>query len=135
MIAINATDGQPKRPVDRNVLGGPLSPCSTSPLTGFFRDGCCRTRPDDVGVHTVCAVMTPEFLAFTVEAGNDLVTPHPEWNFPGLVAGDRWCLCASRWLEAARAGCAPPVVLEATHEKSLETVPLELLRRHAVAAP
>ena len=92
------------------MLGGVLLPCSVAPLTGFFRDGCCRTGPDDVGVHTVCAVMTPEFLEFTVAAGNDLVTPHPEWNFPGLVAGDRWCLCAARWLEAFHAGKAPPVV-------------------------
>lgn len=134
MIAIHSMNGKPERKPDRNVLGGPLIPCSTSPLTGFFRDGCCRTGPDDVGVHTVCAVMTPEFLEFTVAAGNDLVTPHPEWNFPGLVAGDRWCLCAARWLEAYHAGSAPPVVLEATHEKSLDVVPFELLKKHAVAA-
>jgi uncharacterized protein (DUF2237 family) len=134
MIAINPSHdrAEPKR--DRNVLGEPLISCSTSPLTGFFRDGCCRTGPDDVGVHTVCAVMTPDFLEFTVAAGNDLVTPHPEWNFPGLVAGDRWCLCAARWLEAFHAGMAPPVVLEATHEKSLDVVPFELLKKHAVVA-
>ncbi|MFM8702387.1 MAG: DUF2237 family protein, partial [Planctomycetia bacterium] len=102
------------------------------PLTGFFRDGCCRTGPGDIGVHTVCAVMTKDFLKFTVSVGNDLVTPRPEWDFPGLVEGDRWCLCAERWLEAAKAGRAPPVVLEATHEKSLDIVPFELLKKHAV---
>ena len=134
MIAINPSHDRAELKQDRNVLGEPLISCSTSPLTGFFRDGCCRTGPDDVGVHTVCAVMTPEFLEFTVTAGNDLVTPHPEWNFPGLVAGDRWCLCAARWLEAFHAGKAPPVVLEATHEKSLDVVPFELLKKHAVTA-
>ena len=134
MIAINPSHDRAEPKQDRNVLGGPLISCSTSPLTGFFRDGCCRTGPDDVGVHTVCAVMTPEFLEFTVAAGNDLVTPHPEWNFPGLVVGDRWCLCAARWLEAFHAGKVPPVVLEATHEKSLDVVPFELLKKHAVAA-
>lgn len=135
MIAINPIHEKPEQRPDRNVLGGPLASCSTSPLTGFFRDGCCRTGPHDVGMHTVCAVMTPEFLEFTVGAGNDLVTPHPEWDFPGLVAGDRWCLCAARWLEAFHAGKAPLVVLEATHEKSLDVVPFELLQKHAVAAP
>lgn len=132
MIALNPTPPREPGAIERNVLGGPLAPCSLSPMTGFFRDGCCRTRRDDVGMHTVCAVMTPDFLEFTVEAGNDLVTPHPEWDFPGLVAGDRWCLCAARWLEAAEAGRAPPVVLEATHEKTLELVPLDLLKAHAV---
>lgn len=121
-----------EKPAERNVLGGPLADCSRAPLTGFFRDGCCRTGADDQGVHTVCAVMTEEFLEFTVRAGNDLVTPQPQWGFPGLVPGDRWCLCAARWLEAAEAGHAPPVVLAATHEKSLAIVPLELLQRHAV---
>jgi uncharacterized protein (DUF2237 family) len=131
MIAFDRPDDAAQRPGgDRNVLGGPLKPCSADPVTGFFRDGCCRTGPGDAGVHTVCAVMTEDFLAFTVAAGNDLVTPRPEFDFPGLVAGDRWCLCAARWLEAARAGRAPPVVLDATHEKSLEIVPLELLQRH-----
>ena len=120
------------KPAERNVLGGPLASCSREPLTGFFRDGCCRTGPDDMGVHTVCAVMTEQFLEFTVAAGNDLVTPQPQWGFPGLVVGDRWCLCAARWLEAANAGQAPPVILEATHEKSLKIVPRELLERHAV---
>lgn len=135
MIAFDRPQDASRQPPDRNVLGGVLVACSRDPLTGFFRDGCCRTGPDDTGVHTVCAVMTAEFLAFTVKAGNDLVTPQPQWGFPGLVAGDRWCLCASRWREAAEAGAAPPVVLEATHEKTLAVVPLELLRRHAVAAP
>jgi uncharacterized protein (DUF2237 family) len=124
-------DGDARAP-ERNVLGGPLASCSTDPLTGFFRDGCCRTAGDDAGVHTVCAVMTAEFLEFTVRAGNDLVTPRPQWGFPGLVAGDRWCLCAARWLEAAESGRAPPVVLEATHEKTLAIVPLDLLKQHAV---
>lgn len=119
---------------ERNVLGGPLAACSRQPLTGFFRDGSCRTCADDAGLHTVCAVMTPDFLQFTVAAGNDLVTPQPQWGFPGLVAGDRWCLCASRWLEAFHAGRAPPVVLEATHERTLAVVPLDVLRRHAVPA-
>jgi uncharacterized protein (DUF2237 family) len=132
MIAFDRPERTAERKPDRNVLGGPLAPCSRDPLTGFFRDGCCRTGPGDTGVHTVCAVMTKDFLAFTVAAGNDLVTPRPEWDFPGLVEGDRWCLCAERWLEAARAGRAPPVVLEATHEKSLDIVPFELLKKHAV---
>ena len=118
MIAFD-DPADPHRRADRNVHGGPLASCSREPLTGFFRDGCCRTGPGDTGVHTVCAVMTPEFLEFTVRAGNDLVTQQPQWDFPGLLAGDRWCLCASRWLEAAQAGAAPPVVLEATHERSL----------------
>jgi len=131
MIAFDRTPAD--RPPERNVLGGELASCSREPLTGFFRDGCCRTGPDDLGVHTVCAVMTEAFLEFTVKAGNDLVTPRPQWGFPGLLPGDRWCLCcAARWLEAAEAGQAPPVVLEATHEKSLAIVPRELLERHAV---
>ena len=100
MIAFDRpADAPPSKKPDRNVLGLPLAACSREPLTGFFRDGCCRTGPDDVGQHTVCAVMTKDFLTFTVAAGNDLVTPRPEWGFPGLVEGDRWCLCASRWLE------------------------------------
>jgi uncharacterized protein (DUF2237 family) len=117
-----------------NVLGRELEVCSTAPMTGFFRNGCCDTGPMDRGLHTVCAVMTKAFLEFTVRAGNDLVTPQPQWGFPGLVAGDRWCLCAARWLEAAQAGSPPPVVLEATHEKTLAIVPLDLLRKHAVPA-
>jgi uncharacterized protein (DUF2237 family) len=135
MISLGETR-EPRRESSaaRNVLGRPLKACSRAPLTGFFRDGLCRTCPEDAGVHTVCAVMTAEFLTFTVAAGNDLVTPHPEWNFPGLVEGDRWCLCAARWLEAYRAGSPPPVVLEATNEKTLEVVPFELLRECAVDA-
>lgn len=131
MIAFDHPPGGPQHAAERNVLGGPLVPCSREPLTGFFRDGSCRTCAEDVGAHTVCAVMTKEFLAFTVKAGNDLVTPQPQWDFPGLVPGDHWCLCAARWLEAADAGHAPPVVLEATHEKTLAIVPLERLKKHA----
>lgn len=116
----------------KNVLGGPLEPCSMDPLTGFFRDGCCHTGAEDFGRHTVCAVMTREFLAFSVSRGNDLVTPRPEYRFPGLVEGDRWCLCAGRWREAADAGVAPPVVLSATHEKALEVVALADLQYHAL---
>lgn len=116
----------------RNVLGGRLETCSTQPLTGFFRDGCCRTGPEDLGTHTVCAVMTEAFLEFTKTRGNDLSTPRPEHRFPGLEPGDRWCLCASRWKEALLAGCAPKVVLASTHEKTLAVVDLESLERHAV---
>jgi uncharacterized protein len=114
-----------------NVLGGELDPCSFDPLTGFFRDGHCRTEGRDPGFHTVCAVMTEEFLAFSARAGNDLSTPRPEWGFPGLRPGDRWCVCASRWLDACRAGVAAPVVLGATHERALEVVPIEALTAHA----
>ena len=111
----------------KNVLGGPLQACSFDPLTGFFRTGCCETGPDDLGSHTVCARVTDEFLQYSVSQGNDLVTPRPEWRFRGLTEGDRWCVCASRWLEAYRAGVAPPVVLEATHESALKIVPLQVL--------
>ncbi|MFM7537348.1 MAG: DUF2237 family protein [Acidimicrobiales bacterium] len=114
-----------------NVLGTELEPCGLEPRTGFFRDGCCRTGPDDDGVHVVCAVVTAEFLAFSREQGNDLITPAPQWGFPGLRPGDRWCLCASRWAEALEAGVAPPVVLEATHVRALDWVSLDDLRRHA----
>jgi uncharacterized protein (DUF2237 family) len=116
----------------RNVLGTELVPCSYDPLTGFFRDGCCHTREDDVGTHVVCAKVTAEFLAFSVARGNDLVTPRPEYRFRGLKPGDRWCLCAARWREALRFGVAPPVVLESTHEKALEFVTLDELRAHAL---
>lgn len=109
----------------RNVFGEPLEPCSLAPMTGFYRDGCCETGPDDAGSHTVCAIMTEEFLRFSVSRGNDLVTPRPEYRFPGLKPGDRWCLCVARWEEARRAGVAPPVVLEATHEAALRVVELE----------
>lgn len=113
-----------------NVLGTELEPCGLEPRTGFFRDGCCRTGPDDDGVHVVCAVVTAEFLAFSRAQGNDLITPAPQWGFPGLRPGDRWCLCASRWAEALEAGVAPPVVLAATHARALDWVSLDDLRRH-----
>ena len=115
----------------RNVLGEALEPCSFDPVTGFWRDGTCRTGGQDLGVHAVCAVMTAEFLAFSASVGNDLSTPQPAWGFPGLVAGDRWCLCASRWQEALEAGVAPPVVLEATHALALEFSSLDDLSAHA----
>jgi uncharacterized protein len=121
------------RAPDVNVVGGELLPCSSAPLTGFFRDGCCSTGPEDVGSHTVCAVMTAEFLEFSLLAANDLSTPRPEWGFEGLQPGDRWCVCAARWLEAHRAGCAPPVVLGATHARALEVVPIEALTALAAA--
>lgn len=115
-----------------NVLGGTLETCSLDPRTGFTRTGCCETGPEDVGSHTVCAVMTAEFLAFSRRAGNDLSTPHPQFGFPGLVAGDRWCLCAPRWAEALLAGCAPKVLLRATHEGALGWCRLEDLEAHGV---
>jgi hypothetical protein len=115
----------------RNVLGGELADCSHDPLTGFYRNGCCETGAADVGVHTVCAEVTDAFLEFSRARGNDLITPRPAYGFPGLEPGDRWCLCAARWLEAAEAGCAPRVHLEATHEKTLEIVPLSQLKAHA----
>jgi uncharacterized protein (DUF2237 family) len=118
--------------VARNVLGGPLQPCSFDPNTGFFRDGHCHTCAQDHGSHTVCAVMTAEFLAFSKSRGNDLTTPMPQYDFPGLNPGDHWCLCAGRWLEAAEAGKAPQVNLEATHEAALAIVPLEALQQHAI---
>ena len=116
----------------KNVLGTELRPCCLNPLTGFYRNGRCDTGPGDMGLHIVCAEMTEEFLQFSVERGNDLVTPIPEHQFPGLVSGNRWCLCVSRWKEALEAGCAPPVVLEATHMSALEFVSLEDLEAHAV---
>jgi uncharacterized protein len=121
-------------PEARNVLGGELQACSTRPVTGFFRNGCCETSHEDVGMHTVCAVMTAEFLAFSAAAGNDLSTPVPEYGFPGLKPGDRWCLCAPRWKEALDAGAAPRVVLDSTHEETLAIVPLGVLKDHAVDA-
>ena len=117
---------------DLNVLGEPLSPCGTRPMTGFFRDGSCRTCAQDSGVHTVCAEVTAEFLAFSRSRGNDLTTPRPEFGFPGLQPGDRWCLCAARWQEALDAGCAPRVALTATHGRTLEHVALADLKRHAL---
>jgi uncharacterized protein (DUF2237 family) len=117
----------------RNVLGGPLRPCSEAPLTGFFRNGRCDTCASDAGCHTVCVEVTAEFLAASRAAGNDLSTPRPEYQFPGLRPGDRWCVCASRWLEAADHGTPAPVILAATHERTLGIIPLERLREHATA--
>jgi uncharacterized protein len=122
--------GRPKAP--RNVLGDRLEDCSMKPLTGFFRDGCCNTSREDIGGHTVCAVMTAEFLEFSKSCGNDLSTPMPEFGFPGLRPGDRWCLCAPRWQEALEAGQAPRVVLRATHEGALDSCALADLKRFAV---
>ncbi len=118
---------------DVNVVGGQLLPCSADPVTGFYRNGCCSTGPEDVGSHTVCVILTDEFLEFSKAAGNDLSTPMPQWGFPGLSTGDRWCLCATRWLEAHEAGHAPEVVLGATHVRALEEIPIELLTTHAAA--
>lgn len=115
-----------------NVLGEPLDPCSTRPMTGFFRDGHCNTCEADQGSHTVCAVMTDEFLAYSKYVGNDLSTPRPEFRFVGLKAGDRWCLCAGRFLQAADEGCAPKVSLSSTHFRALEIVPLTVLKEHAI---
>ena len=118
--------------VQRNVLGGPLGVCSEKPRTGFFRDGCCNTGPEDVGSHTVCVVLSADFLAFSQARGNDLSTPRPEFGFPGLQPGDRWCLCAARWREALQAGHAPRVVLNSTNEGALEIVALDDLKRYAI---
>ncbi|MGA1207280.1 MAG: DUF2237 domain-containing protein [Gammaproteobacteria bacterium] len=115
----------------RNVLGDPLIPCSMDPLTGYFRSGCCETDASDRGSHIVCCVMTGEFLTYSARQGNDLITPRPEFQFPGLKPGDRWCVCALRWMEALKDGVVAPVVLEATHEKILEHVSLETLVHHA----
>jgi uncharacterized protein (DUF2237 family) len=115
-----------------NVLGTALATCCTSPMTGFYRDGCCNTGGGDMGVHIVCAQMTPEFLAFTKAQGNDLSTPMPAFEFPGLKPGDRWCLCAARWQEALEAGVAPPVLLQATHATAVEHVSLADLKDHAL---
>lgn len=114
-----------------NVLGAPLVPCSTDPLTGFFRDGCCNTCSEDAGSHTVCIEVTQEFLEYSRFAGNDLSTSHPEFEFPGLKEGDRWCLCAGRWLEAHEQGMAPHIFLQNTHIKALEIIPRELLEQYA----
>jgi uncharacterized protein (DUF2237 family) len=122
-------------PQSSNVLGEPLLPCSFEPMTGFFRDGCCHTGPGDHGLHTVCIRATEEFLRFSKAAGNDLSTPVPEYEFPGLRAGDHWCLCVTRWQQALAAGCAPRVVLAATHISALEFVALEDLKRHALDWP
>jgi uncharacterized protein (DUF2237 family) len=120
---------------DLNVLGEPLEECGTDPVTGFYRDGCCTSGPEDIGSHTVCAVMTAEFLAHQQSVGNDLTTPRPELYFPGLKPGDRWCVVAVRWLQAYQAGAAAPIVLASTHARSLDTIPLSVLREHAVDVP
>jgi uncharacterized protein (DUF2237 family) len=120
---------------DRNVLGGDLEECGTDPVTGFYRDGCCNTGPEDLGNHTVCAVVTGEFLQHQREIGNDLATPRPELGFAGLRPGDRWCVCASRWMQSYEAGVAAPVVLAATHARALEVIPIEALRENAVDVP
>jgi uncharacterized protein (DUF2237 family) len=126
---------QPDPSGERNVLGGPLQPCGMEPLTGFYRDGCCTSGPEDLGSHTVCAVVSAEFLAFQQQVGNDLSTPRPEYGFPGLAPGDRWCVVAVRWMQAYSAGAASGVVLAATNARALEVVPLEALRQHAVDVP
>lgn len=120
---------------ERNVLGGPLEECGTDPMTGFTREGCCTTGPEDVGSHTVCAVVTEQFLAHQRRTGNDLITPQPQWRFPGLNPGDRWCVVAARWLQAYEAGVAAPVVLAATNARALDVVPLEALQACAVDVP
>jgi uncharacterized protein len=120
---------------DRNVLGGALEECGTDPVTGFYRDGCCSTGPEDLGNHTVCAVMTGEFLQHQRETGNDLLTPRPELGFTGLRPGDRWCVVAARWMLSYEAGVPAPVVLASTHERALEVVPLEALQENAVDVP
>ena len=120
---------------DRNVLGGVLVECGTDPLTGFYRDGCCSTGPEDFGSHTVCAVVSAEFLAHQAAVGNDLTTPRPEYGFAGLHPGDRWCVCAARWLQAYDAGAAPGVLLAATHARATQTVPLAKLAEYAVDVP
>ena len=120
---------------ERNVLGGELEACGTGPMTGFYRDGYCTTGPEDRGSHTVCVVVTTEFLEHQRSVGNDLVTPRPEWRFPGLTPGDRWCVVASRWLEAHQDGAAAPVFLAATHERALQVVPLQLLQSYAADIP
>ncbi len=120
---------------DRNVLGGELEPCSMDPLTGFYRNGCCATGPEDLGSHTICAVVTKEFLEHQRGIGNDLITPLPEYRFPGLSPGDRWCVTAANWLRAHLEGAAAFVVLASTHERALDIVPLEVLEEHAVDVP
>jgi uncharacterized protein (DUF2237 family) len=134
MIRIAKTNGVVRLPKAKNVLGGKLGVCCTSPMTGFFRDGCCNTGPEDVGSHTVCVEMTAEFLAFSKSVGNDLSTPNLQFGFPGLQPGDRWCLCAPRWQEALDAGYAPKVILGATHEGALAYCDLEDLKAHAIDA-
>jgi uncharacterized protein len=125
----------PESAGERNVLGTPLEPCGTDPMTGFYRDGSCTSGPDDLGRHTVCAVVSADFLALQRELGNDLTTPRPEFGFPGLKPGDRWCVVAVRWMQAYQAGAAAGVVLAATNERALEVIPIEALRQYAVDVP
>jgi len=120
---------------ERNVLGGELEPCGMDPVTGFFRDGCCSTGPEDLGSHTICAVVSAEFLEHQRSIGNDLGTPMPAYRFPGLNPGDRWCVTARNWLRAHEDGVAAPVVLACTHERALDIVPLDVLQQHAVDVP
>lgn len=115
-----------------NVFGETLEPCSTDPMTGFFRDGCCNTSQEDMGIHTVCVHLTDEFLAFSKQQGNDLITPRPEFDFPGLQSGDRWCLCATRWLQAYKAGKAPKVYMRSTHFRTMEVVDIKILKDFAL---
>lgn len=129
---MSQSNGTPEYVKAKNVLGGKLQSCCFEPLTGYFRDGYCRTDLSDRGTHTVCAIVTKEFLEYTKSKGNDLSTPFPQFNFPGLKPGDKWCLCASRWLEAYHAGAAPKILLEATHEKTLSIVGIEILKAHSV---
>jgi uncharacterized protein (DUF2237 family) len=121
----------PDHDIALNVLGEPIVPCSFDPLTGFFRDGCCKTDEQDLGSHLVCAIMTKEFLVFSLQRGNDLITPRPEWQFPGLVPGDQWCLCLNRWKEALEAKCAPLIQLESTNIKALDQIDLATLKQYA----
>jgi hypothetical protein len=120
---------------ETSVLGGELEPCGSDPVTGFYRDGCCSTGDEDIGLHTICAVVTAEFLEHQRSIGNDLSTPRREFRFPGLRPGDRWCVTAANWLRAYQAGCAAPVVLACTHERTLDVVPFDALREHAVDVP
>jgi uncharacterized protein (DUF2237 family) len=126
---------QPDPADERNVLGGPLESCGTEPLTGFYRDGCCTSGPEDLGSHTVCAVVSADFLAMQRDLGNDLSTPRPEYGFPGLQPGDRWCVVAGRWLQSYEAGIAAPVVLASTNERALEVIPLDILQESSIDVP
>ena len=134
-LSARSPDGDTAGVADRNVLGGELEPCGDDPVTGFYRDGCCNTGPEDLGSHTVCAVMTAEFLGHQRGIGNDLSSPVPAYQFPGLVPGDRWCVTAANWLRAHHDGVAAPVVLASTHERALDIVPLAALQEHAVDVP
>ncbi|MCX7717624.1 MAG: DUF2237 domain-containing protein [Candidatus Sumerlaeaceae bacterium] len=132
MVSGNGHKPKTIHSAQRNVLGKPLEPCSFDPLTGFYRTGCCETGPDDLGAHLICTQVTEEFLEFSKRVGNDLSTPRPEFGFPGLKPGDRWCVCAARWKQALDAGVAAPVVLAATHEDALQFVTIAELIRHAI---